>query len=214
VHLLLKQNKAHLIESATLSGMRRALWIVAAAGLIAVLVIGLTQAGDHGGTQASSAKPFDLGTAKRQLAGAPAPLSGLYDQSNQLLGGGLQAFDRRIDTLRGHPVVINKWASWCRPCRAEFPIFEQVATARGKSVAFLGLNGKDKQPAAEKFLASQPLPYPSYQDPSEAVARRLEAPSFYPMTVFLDRHGRMAYTHTGEYTSAQQLTTDIDRYLR
>jgi cytochrome c biogenesis protein CcmG/thiol:disulfide interchange protein DsbE len=211
----LKQTRSRLSGSATLGGMRRALWIVAAAGLVAVLVIGLTQAGRNGGeSTGAAAKRFDLGAAKRELADAPPPLAGLYDQSNQLLGGGPAAFDRRISTLKGHPVVINKWASWCRPCRAEFPIFEQVAAREGKRVAFVGLNGKDKQPAAKRFLASQPLPYPSYQDPNEAVARKLEAPSFYPMTVFLDRRGRMAHIRTGEYTSVAQLTTDIDRYLR
>lgn len=195
--------------------MRRALWIVGAAALIAVLVIGLTQAGGKsGGGGGAAAKPFDLGAAKSRLAGAPKPLSGLYAQSNELLGGGQQAFDKRIAALKGHPVVINKWASWCRPCRAEFPIFEQVATARGKQVAFVGLNGKDKAPAAQKFLASQPLPYPSYQDPDEAVARQLKAPNFYPTTVFLDRKGGIAFSHTGEYTSVAQLNTDIDRYLR
>jgi thiol-disulfide isomerase/thioredoxin len=193
--------------------MRRALWIVAAAALIVVLVIGLTQAGGKSNNTGAAVKRFDLGTAKQRLAGAPAPLAGLYDQSNELLGGGAKAFDKRIAALKGHPVVINKWASWCRPCRAEFPIFEQVATSRGKHVAFVGLNGKDKAPAAHKFLASQPLPYPSYQDPNEDVARKLKAPSFYPTTVFLDRRGRTAFIHTGEYTSVRQLTTDIDRYL-
>jgi cytochrome c biogenesis protein CcmG/thiol:disulfide interchange protein DsbE len=214
VHPLLKQKLDRTPGSATLAGMRRALWIAAAVGLVAVLVIGLTQAGDHNGTSAAPAKRFDLGAAQRKLAAAPAPLSSLYEQSNELLGGGRKAFERRVSTLRGHPIVVNKWASWCRPCRAEFPIFEQVATQEGKRVAFVGLNGKDKQPAAKRFLASQPLPYPSYQDPDEAVARKLEAPSFYPMTVFLDRRGRMAHIRTGEYTSVAQLTTDIDRYLR
>lgn len=194
--------------------MRRALWIVAAAGLIAVLVIGLTQAGDHGGSSAAPPKAFDLATAKQRLAGAPAPLAALYAQSNQLLSGGRPAFQRRVRALKGHPIVVNKWASWCRPCRAEFPIFEQVAASRGKSVAFVGLNGKDKTAAAKRFLAAQPLPYPSYVDSSEDVARSLEAPSFYPMTVFLDRRGRPAFTHTGEYTSAKQLNADIDRYLK
>ena len=194
--------------------MRRALWIVAAAGLIAVLVIGLTQAGGQSGGAPASARPFDLGAAKRKLAGAPAPLAALYRQSNQLLGGGRPAFDRRVAALEGHPIVVNKWASWCRPCRAEFPIFEAVSAARGKTVAFLGLNGKDKTPAAKRFLAAQPLPYPSYVDGSEDVARSLEAPSFYPMTVFLDRRGKMAHIRTGEYTSVAQLTADIDRYLK
>jgi cytochrome c biogenesis protein CcmG/thiol:disulfide interchange protein DsbE len=195
-------------------GMRRAFWIVAAAGLLAVLVIGLTQAGGQSGGPAGPARPFDLGAAERRLASAPAPLAALYRQSNQLLGGGRRAFARRVAALKGHPIVVNKWASWCRPCRAEFPIFESVAAAHGRSVAFIGLNGKDKTPAAKRFLAAQPLPYPSYVDGSEDVARSLEAPSFYPMTVFLDRRGRMAHIRTGEYTSAQELTADIDRYLK
>src|SRR4051794_29447846 len=212
MHVLLKQTRSELNGSATLIGVRRALWIVAGAALVVVLVIGLTQAGSKEG--GAAAKPFDLSAAKAKLAGAPAPLAGLYDQSNELLGGGAKAFDQRMAALKGHPVVINKWASWCRPCRAEFPIFEQVATQEGKRVAFVGLNGKDKAPAAKRFLASQPLPYPSYQDPDENVARKLEAPNFYPTTVFLDRRGGIAFTHTGEYTSVRQLTTDIDRYLR
>jgi thiol-disulfide isomerase/thioredoxin len=210
----LKQNRVEMTGSATLASMRRALWIVAAAGLVAILVIGLTQAGNKSGSNAASAKRFDLEAAQRKLADAPAPLAGLYAQSNQLLGGGRTAFDRRVAALKGHPIVVNKWASWCRPCRAEFPIFEQVATERGTKVAFLGLNGKDKTAAAKRFLAARPLPYPSYVDESEDVARSLEAPSFYPTTVFLDRQGRMAHIRTGEYTSAQQLKTDIDRYLK
>jgi cytochrome c biogenesis protein CcmG/thiol:disulfide interchange protein DsbE len=193
--------------------MRRALWILATVALVAVLVIGLTQAG--GGSTGRATPPrFDLGAATRHLATAPAPLATLYAQPNRLLGGGRKAFDRRIAQLRGHPVVINKWASWCRPCRAEFPVFQRVAAARGTSVAFLGLNGKDVDPAAKRFLASRPLPYPSFTDPREDIARALKAPSFYPITVFLDRRGGTAYIHTGEYTSERELTADIDRYLR
>jgi thiol-disulfide isomerase/thioredoxin len=193
--------------------VRRALWIVAGIGLIVVVVIGLTQAGGKDTPGGASAKPFDAGAAKRKLSAAPAPLGGLYAQGNELLGGGRPAFEKRLAKLRGHPVVINKWASWCRPCRAEFPIFERVAAARGTSIAFLGVNGKDKTPAAQRFLAAQPLPYPSYVDPGEDIARSLEAPSYYPMTVFLDRRGRMAHIRTGEYTSEAQLAADIDRYL-
>jgi cytochrome c biogenesis protein CcmG, thiol:disulfide interchange protein DsbE len=190
--------------------MRRGLWILAGIALVAVLVIGLTQAG--GKAPRTPAQHFDLGTAQRKLAGAPKPLAGLYAQANQLLGGPA-AFERRLLTLRGHPVVVNKWASWCRPCRAEFPVFQRVAAARGTAIAFLGLNGKDKAPAARTFLAAEPLPYPSYQDPDEVVAGRLEIPSYYPMTVFLDAHGKTRFIHTGEYTSEAQLTRDIDRYL-
>jgi thiol-disulfide isomerase/thioredoxin len=109
--------------------------------------------------------------------------------------------------------VVNKWASWCRPCRAEFPIFQQVATQRGRQIAFLGINGADKDPAAKKFLADRPLPYPSYVDPHEEIAQERKVAKYFPMTLFIDAHGKTVHTHAGEYTSAADLNADIDRYL-
>ena len=127
--------------------MRRALVVFATVALVGVVVIGLMQAG---GGERDEAKPFDLAQAKQQLAGAPAPLAALHDQSSEILDGGVDAFQTRLSELEGTPLVINKWASWCRPCRAEFPIFQQVATERGKEIAFLGVNGGDKLPAARE----------------------------------------------------------------
>jgi cytochrome c biogenesis protein CcmG, thiol:disulfide interchange protein DsbE len=192
--------------------MRRAIAPLAALALVAVLVIGLTQAG--GDSDRDTATPaFDVEEAKKQLAGAPAPLAALYEQSNTILDGGVKAFEARIDSLAGHPAVVNKWASWCRPCRAEFPVFQQVAAERGKEIAFLGINGADKRPAAEKFLAERPLPYPSYEDPDEDIARKLKVPKFFPMTLFVDANGKTAFIKSGEYTSRADLEADIDRYL-
>jgi cytochrome c biogenesis protein CcmG/thiol:disulfide interchange protein DsbE len=191
--------------------MRRLLIALGIVALIAVVVIGLSQAG--GSEEPRRPATFDLEQAKRELAGAPTPLAALHEQSNSLLDGGAKAFDRRIAQLEGHPAVINKWASWCRPCRAEFPIFQQVATERGKEIAFLGLNAEDKRPAAERFLSDRPLPYPSYEDPDEEIARELEAPKYFPMTVFVDANGKTAFIKAGEYTSRAELEADIDRYL-
>jgi cytochrome c biogenesis protein CcmG/thiol:disulfide interchange protein DsbE len=192
--------------------MRRVLALLGGIALVAVLVIGLTQAGGKGGTQEHAR--FDLPAAKARLAGAPAPLDALYRQANTLLHGGKPAFDRRLATLRGHPVVVNKWASWCVPCQSEFPVFESVATKKGAQVAFLGLNGTDKDPAARRFLAKRPLPFPSYTDPDEKIARAIEVPANYPMTVFVDRSGKMAHIHPGPYKTDAALIADIDRYLR
>jgi cytochrome c biogenesis protein CcmG/thiol:disulfide interchange protein DsbE len=192
--------------------MRRALLLLAAVVLVVVLVIGLTHAGGSGGQQ--QAARFDLPAAKRELAGAPAPLAALHAQANELIGGGKAAFEQRLDGLEGHPVVINKWASWCGPCQAEFPIFESVGTERGKEVAFIGLNAGDKDPAARRFLARRPLPFPSYTDPGEDIAQELDAPKNYPMTVFVDGSGKTAYIHSGPYRSDAQLDADVDRYLR
>ena len=189
--------------------MRLVLYILAAAALVAVVVIGVGQAGrDDEGKEPT--QTFDPEKASQQLAGAPAPLAALYEQPNTILENG---FEERVAALKGHPIVINKWASWCGPCRAEFPIFQQVATERGKEVAFLGVNAADKRPAAEKFLDERPLPYPSYEDPDEDIARELEVAKYFPMTVFVDANGETAFVKAGEYTSRAELEADIDKYL-
>src|SRR6187551_1363831 len=176
--------------------MKRALMLLAAVALAVVLVIGLTQAGGSD-TADQAGGGFDLAQARRDLKGAPAPLASLHEQSNQLLEGGPKAFDARLAELRGHPVVINKWASWCGPCRAEFPIFQKVATERGKAIAFVGVNARDKRPAAERFAKQFPVPYPSYEDDGEDIARAIKAPSNFPVTLFVDADGKTVFTHQG-----------------
>jgi len=192
--------------------MRRLVAIFAALALVALLVIGLTQAGS-GDSGASSGPPFDLAEAQRELAGAPAPLAALHDQSGKLLGGGPRAFRKRMDELKGYPVVVNKWASWCAPCRTEFPFFQSQATAKGKRVAFLGLNAGDSSDPARRFLAATPLPFPSYVDPKEAIAKTIRAPANYPITVFFDKRGKLVYAHQGGYRREADLTADLKRYL-
>jgi cytochrome c biogenesis protein CcmG/thiol:disulfide interchange protein DsbE len=192
--------------------MRRALPILVAAALAAVVVAGLTQAGG-GEEPAGSAAGFDLAQARERLAGAPAPLAALHAEANQILEGGTPAFRARLKQLEGHPVVINKWASWCGPCRAEFPIFQELATERGREIAFLGLNANDKRPAAERFLADFPVPFPSYEDPDEAIARAIKAPANYPVTIFVDARGEPAFIHQGGYRTKAELAADVDEYL-
>ena len=192
--------------------MKRALFLLGAVALVVVLVIGLTQAGGKE-EPGKSQSDFDLAKAKQQLAGAPAPLAALHDQADELLEGGPDAFQKRLRELRGHPVVINKWASWCGPCRAELPILQRISTERGKEIAFVGVNARDKRPAAERFIANYPAPYPSYEDPDETIARELKAPSNFPVTLFLDGKGKTVFTHQGGYRDASELTADIDKYL-
>jgi cytochrome c biogenesis protein CcmG, thiol:disulfide interchange protein DsbE len=191
--------------------MRRLLMVLGVLLLTGVLVVGLRQAG--GKDEAQVTRPFDLRAARAELRGSPAPLAALHRQSGRLLDGGTSAFEARLRRLRGHPVVINKWASWCNPCRAEFPALQRVATERGREIAFVGLNSGDSRRPAERFLAAYPTPYPSYVDPNEAIARALEAPANYPVTVFLDAKGKPAFIHQGAYRSAADIEADIDRYL-
>jgi cytochrome c biogenesis protein CcmG, thiol:disulfide interchange protein DsbE len=191
--------------------MRRVLTLLAVLAVAAIVVIGLTQTG---GGSSDGGPGYDLPEAKQRLQGAPAPLAELHTQASTLIGGGKPAFEQRLTSLKGHPVVINKWASWCAPCQAEFGVFESVGTERGKDIAFLGVNGTDKDPAAKRFLAKRWLPFPSYTDPEEDIAQAIEAPKNYPITVFVDKNGKTAFIHSGPYKSDQQLNDDIDKYFK
>jgi cytochrome c biogenesis protein CcmG, thiol:disulfide interchange protein DsbE len=189
--------------------MRRFAAILAGLALAAVLVVGLTQAGG----ESPPKQRFDLGQAQRELAGAPAPLASLHEQSAELLPGGRKAFRKRLAALKGYPVVVNKWASWCSPCRTEFPIFQSQAVVQGKKVAFIGLNAGDSTDPARRFLRATPVPFPSYLDPDEDIAKTIKAPANYPITVFFDRRGKLAYVHQGGYRRESDLVDDMQRYL-
>jgi cytochrome c biogenesis protein CcmG, thiol:disulfide interchange protein DsbE len=191
--------------------VRRLLTALAAVILAALLVVGLTQAGGNG-TPSPPQKRFDLAEARRDLAGAPAPLAALHEQSAQLLDGGRRAFQRRLARLKGHPVVVNKWASWCHPCRTEFPIFQAQATKQGKQIAFLGVDSRDPSEPAAAFLRDMPLPFPSYTDPDGKIADLL-GPTGFPVTAFYDARGKLAYLHQGGYSSEADLAADLRRYL-
>lgn len=171
----------------------------------ATLVAGCGSSGDDG------RPPPDYAKA---LAGAPPPLASLYEQGNELLDGGREAYERRIAALRGYPVVVNLWASWCGPCRFEFPYFQQAAAHYGKRVAFLGIDKQDADDAAETFLREEPLPYPSYVDPDEEIAESIDgdAKRGLPTTAFYDRAGKLAFLKLGPYDEEAELRADIERY--
>jgi cytochrome c biogenesis protein CcmG/thiol:disulfide interchange protein DsbE len=156
-----------------------------------------------------ASKPPDY---ERALAGAPRPLAALYAQPNQLLGGGADAFQKRIDDLRGYPVVVNQWASWCGPCREEFPWFQQASAKFGKRVAFLGVNSQDSNDAAKTFLGEEPLPYPSYVDPDKKIGGLLKATLGLPDTSFYDSVGDLVFTKQGPYADQAALLADLRRY--
>lgn len=149
---------------------------------------------------------------ERLLADSPDELARIHRQGDELLEGGQEAFDARIAGLRGYPVVVNVWASWCGPCREEFPLFQDQSAAFGREVAFLGVNFQDDPDAAATFLESYPVPYPSYRDPDASITDSLDAGKGLPATVFFDRAGEQTYTKYGPYRSDAEFRGDIERY--
>lgn len=177
--------------------------------VIAAVVVGLLQAGSEE-TPAARGAPTQE-EALDSLEGSPPRLAALHRQADALLPGGKAGLKSRIATLRGYPVVVNFWASWCGPCRLEMPVLQKVSAARGRSVAFLGVNVQDNRDAARRFANEFPVTYPSYEDPSGRIFNSYGLAGA-PSTVFYTPKGRQEYIHQGPYRSVEDLDRDIDRY--
>lgn len=191
--------------------MRKALLLLAALALVVAVVIGANQAGDADPAAAGPVAPLSLAEVSRPLAGAPPELAALHARVNELVPGGKKALDAQLRALRGHPVVVNLWASWCGPCRHELPFFQRQAVKRGARVAFLGVNSNDDPTEARKLSARYPMPYPSFVDTRLAVAGAYGAPGL-PVTAYYDARGKRVLVHQGSFTSEAQLAAEIDRY--
>jgi cytochrome c biogenesis protein CcmG, thiol:disulfide interchange protein DsbE len=144
------------------------------------------------------------------LASSPPALEELHRQAGQLLGSE-PALAARLHSLRGYPVVLNVWASWCGPCRSEFPLLANASVRYGRRVAFLGADTEDQATEARSFLSGHHVAYPSYQASTEALSS-LAAFEGVPTTMFFDRSGKLVYLHAGQYDAQGTLDRDIESY--
>jgi cytochrome c biogenesis protein CcmG, thiol:disulfide interchange protein DsbE len=189
---------------------RRLLILLASAGVVAAVVIGLSQT--HTSNKAPRTAALSPAAIRRALAGSPPPLAQLHAQASQLIPSSKDDFRRRLAALRGHPVVVNKWAAWCGPCRYEFPFLQRTSVSFGRRVAFLGLDAGDNNGDARAFLRRFPVSYPSFEDPNIRIATALGAALAFPTTIFYDATGKRRFIHQGAYQHQAQLVDDIRRY--
>lgn len=105
-------------------------------------------------------------------------------------------FDALLGQLRGTPVVVNIWGSWCGPCRSEAPLLARAHAEHGREVQFLGVDILDSRPSARGFIAEFGWRFPSVFDPAGAIR---DALGFLgqPATVFYDRRGEPVLTWQG-----------------
>jgi cytochrome c biogenesis protein CcmG, thiol:disulfide interchange protein DsbE len=127
--------------------------------------------------------------------------------------GGRDAFEAYV-AKQDKPVVVNKWASWCGPCRFEFPFLESQAKKRRGEVAFVGVNSEDNRADALEFLAEHSAPYKHFEDPRQEIAASFDGVQGFPVTAFYRANGKREYVHIGGYSSEADLSEDIERYAR
>ncbi|CUU54228.1 Thiol-disulfide isomerase or thioredoxin [Parafrankia irregularis] len=114
----------------------------------------------------------------------------------KLAGETLDGDQLDLASLRGKPVVLNFWASWCAPCRAETPHLVTLA-ADNPDVAFVGVDEKEEPASARAFVRDFKVTYPSVIDRLGTLAAGWPISIGLPSTIVLDAEGRIAARFTG-----------------
>lgn len=132
-----------------------------------------------------------LALVATSCSGATATERVLPDAQLELLAGG--SYDLR---QTGQPRVLNLWATWCAPCRAELPAFDDVAT-RVEGVDVIGINIGDTGPDAAELVDELSLSFTQVLDPKATVQAALRITGM-PATIFVDAKGDIVEVHNGE----------------
>ncbi|MBO0868852.1 MAG: TlpA family protein disulfide reductase [Micromonosporaceae bacterium] len=110
------------------------------------------------------------------------------------------------------PAIVNLWASWCPPCRAEMPAIQRYAAANPGRVTVLGVDTGDTRAAAGSVVADIGIGYPNLYDPDKRLLAALGYSSL-PVTLFIDRTGTIRHRYQGQPLTEQSLTQLATRYL-
>jgi thiol-disulfide isomerase/thioredoxin len=123
----------------------------------------------------------------------------------------LARFQALLDELRGTPVVVNIWGSWCPPCRDEAPDLARVSGEYQDRVQFVGVDILDARAPARDFIRRYDWPYPSVFDPAGAIRDGLGYVG-QPVTLVYDRDGGLSFVWQGTIT-AELLRREIRKVL-
>ena len=109
---------------------------------------------------------------------------------------GVDRYHALLEELRGTPVVVNFWGSWCPPCRGEAPDLARLAHEFEGRVQFVGVNFRDSREGARDFIQEFDLPFPSVFDPDYEILPALGYVGW-PVTLVYDAGGTITFEHVG-----------------
>ncbi len=197
----------HQTSEADPAGARPRRWPLGVLTLLVVTVItgGMLLFGDNAPASTSIAVP-ELARGLPTRTGEAAP-----DFALVLLDGtDFRLSDHLADD--GRPVVLNLWASWCAPCRAEMPAIDAAAGIH-TDVLFLGVAVEDDPIAAEEFAGEIGVSYPLAIDVADRVGRRYPSPGL-PATFFIATDGSIVRTVFGQLHEEQLETLISESFGR
>ncbi|MDF2694089.1 MAG: thioredoxin family protein [Labilithrix sp.] len=126
--------------------------------------------------------------------------------------GGPAPSSVELSSLRGRPVVLDFWATWCGPCQAEAPIVNTIAQRyKDKGLAVVGVNTSDEDGLAARFVSRKGLGFPIVYDENNAIARKYGVTSL-PTLIVISKTGKIVAVRHG-VTSDSALDEIVRRYL-
>lgn len=123
----------------------------------------------------------------------------------------LETFEGEVisyeEDLLGKPILINFWASWCPPCKAEMPDLVEVANLYEDEVIFIGINvaTQDSSNQSKEFIETYNIPYPNLIDKNGEISRLYQVPPI-PATLVIDKDGTIVYRKLGGMTKAEMIS--------
>ncbi len=165
----------------------------AALAVIAVIVVVVLLFGSSGS-----------GSGSGHLAsGQPAPLFQTFD---------LQGKSVALKDFKGRRVVLNFWASWCEPCRTEFPVLKRLQATQ-PHVAVIGVVFEDGDSPARAFLKAEGATWPGVRDPAGAIAAAYDvhAKPGIPVSVLIGPDGSIRGRQTGPLTDDSAAKAFVDQ---
>ncbi len=190
--------------------------IAMAAVAIAILIVMLAPGSDSappataskGRLTGSPNSAEDDAAADAKAAGKAAPLDFTLKDMNGV--------DVKLASFKGKPIIVNFWATWCGPCRAEIPSLVELQTqygAEGKDVVILGISVDDPIEKLKPYATQMKMNYPVLVGNGRDDVQDAFGPLWgIPVTVFIDREGRIAKKHSG-IASKEQFEQEIKALL-